>query len=99
MPRPTAVYDANVPYPAVLRDLLMWLAFLGVVRARWTDEIHKEWIRNLVDEANPKRTLAVLHKVRDKMNEAVREALVTGYQDWIPQVELPDPDDRHVVAA
>jgi len=31
--------------------------------------------------------------------EAVREALVTGYQDWIPQVELPDPDDRHVVAA
>jgi hypothetical protein len=99
MARPTAVYDANVLYPAVLRDLLMWLAFLGVVRARWTDEIHEEWIRNLVDEANPKRTRAVLHKVRDRMNEAVRDALVTGYQDWIPQVELPDPDDRHVVAA
>jgi hypothetical protein len=64
MPRPTAVYDANVLYPAVLRDLLLWLAFLGVVRARWTDEIQEEWIRNLADEANPKRTRAALHRVR-----------------------------------
>jgi predicted nucleic acid-binding protein len=99
MPRPTAVYDANVLYSAMLRDLLMWLAFLGVVRARWTDEIHEEWIRNLADEANPKRTRAALCRVRDKMNEAVRDALVTGYEGWVERVELPDPDDRHVVAA
>jgi hypothetical protein len=93
------IYDANVLYPAPLRDLLMWLAFLGVVRGRWTDEIQEEWVRNLADETNPKRTRKVLEKVRDKMNEAVRDALVTGYEEWIPKLQLPDPGDRHVVAA
>ncbi len=35
----TAVYDANVLYPAPLRDLLMRIALTGIVRARWTDQI------------------------------------------------------------
>lgn len=43
-----AVYDANVLFPAPLRDLLMHLALAGLYRARWTDRIHDEWIRNLL---------------------------------------------------
>ena len=27
------------------------------------------------------------------------DALVTGYEDLIPGLQLPDPDDRHVLAA
>jgi hypothetical protein len=44
----TAVFDACVLYPAPLRDFLMWLALSGRFRARWTDFIHDEWVRNLL---------------------------------------------------
>jgi hypothetical protein len=44
----TAVYDACVLYPAPLRDLLMELALTDLFRARWSEEIHKEWIRNVL---------------------------------------------------
>lgn len=33
------------------------------------------------------------------MNSHVRDCLVTGYEDLIEGLELPDPDDRHVLAA
>ncbi len=33
------------------------------------------------------------------MNAHVRDSLVTGFEHLIPSVELPDADDRHVVAA
>jgi hypothetical protein len=39
----TAIYDANILYPAPLRDLFIRLAQAGVVRARWTETIHHEW--------------------------------------------------------
>jgi hypothetical protein len=33
------------------------------------------------------------------MNAHVRDCLVTGYESLIPALTLPDPDDRHVLAA
>lgn len=39
------VLDANVLYPAQLRDLRMRLAVAGLIRVHWTDEIHEEWTR------------------------------------------------------
>ncbi len=33
------------------------------------------------------------------MNSHVRDCLVTGYESLIEGLELPDPDDRHVLAA
>jgi hypothetical protein len=69
--RYTAVLDACVLYPAPLRDLLVSLAVDGIYGARWTAEIHDEWIRNLVE----------------------------NYQYLTPTLELPDPGDRHVLAA
>lgn len=33
------------------------------------------------------------------MNKAVRDCLVTGYEPLLEAIELPDPDDRHVLAA
>ena len=35
----TVIYDANVLFPAPLRDLLIRISITGVVRARWTEEI------------------------------------------------------------
>ena len=36
----TALYDANILYPAPLRDLFIRIAQAGLVRARWTETIH-----------------------------------------------------------
>jgi hypothetical protein len=33
------------------------------------------------------------------MNQAVPDATVTGFESLIPSLNLPDPDDRHVLAA
>lgn len=41
--RPTLT-DANVLYPSLLRNLLMYLATAGACELRWTDQIHEEWL-------------------------------------------------------
>lgn len=95
----TALYDANVLYPSVLRSLLMWLATTGLFRAKWTEEINDEWSRHLL-ENYPDITPEKVERIRQKMNEHVPDALVEEYQALIPAIEgLPDPDDRHVLAA
>lgn len=38
-------------------------------------------------------------RLRELMNAAVRDCLVEGYESLIPILDLPDPDDRHVLAA
>jgi predicted nucleic acid-binding protein len=94
----TAIYDANVLYSAPLRDLLIRLAQAGLVRGRWTDAIHDEWMRNVL--ANRSELSAErLARTRSLMDQAVRDCLVTGYESRIASLTLPDPDDRHVLAA
>jgi hypothetical protein len=97
-PPAIALYDANVLYPAPLRDLLIRLAQAGLVRARWTETIHDEWLRNVLKD-NPQLSPQRLARTRTLMNDAVRDCLVTDYQDLIDSLTLPDPDDRHVLAA
>ncbi|MEE8058498.1 MAG: PIN domain-containing protein [Pseudomonadales bacterium] len=94
----TVVYDACVMYPAPLRSLLMYLALSDQFRARWTDMIHDEWTRNLL-VARPDLSAGKLQRVRDLINAHVRGCLVTGFEALIPDIDLPDKDDRHVVAA
>lgn len=98
MPNFTAILDACVLYPAPLRDFLMELALTDLFRARWTDEIHDEWIRNLL-ENRPDLRPDQLERTRTLMNLHVRDCLVTGYEDLISGLNLPDPEDRHVLAA
>jgi len=92
------VLDACVLYPAPLRDLLMELAAGGLFRARWSDEIHGEWMRSVLAD-RPDLVAAQLERTRDLMNGAVPDALVTKYEPLIAGLQLPDPNDRHVLAA
>ncbi|APC15290.1 PIN domain-containing protein [Pseudomonas frederiksbergensis] len=94
----TVVYDACVLYPAPLRDFLMWLALSGRFRARWTLEIHNEWKRNLLKN-RPDLTPEQLDRTSDLMNRAIPDACVTGYENLIEGLSLPDVNDRHVLAA
>ncbi len=94
----TVLYDACVLYPAPLRDLLVRLARTGVFRAKWTEHIHEEWIRNALNN-NPSLTRERLEATASKMNDAVMDSLVTDYVPLIAGLELPDVNDRHVLAA
>jgi predicted nucleic acid-binding protein len=93
-----AIHDANVLYPAPIRDLFLRLAQSRLVFAHWTEMIHDEWVRNLL-ENNPSLSPENIARTRRLMNAAVRDCLVTGYEVLINTVQLPDPDDRHVLAA
>lgn len=94
----TAIFDACVLYPAPLRDFLMWLSLSGRFRARWSRDIHEEWKRNLLLN-RPDLTGAQLDRTSELMDRAIPDGLVDGYQDLITGLRLPDPDDRHVLAA
>lgn len=94
----TAFFDANVFYGARLRSLILFLAQTKLFRARWSDRVHDEWIRNLL-EKRPSLQRADLMRTRQLMDAAVLDALVTGYEPLINAMDLPDPDDRHVLAA
>lgn len=91
-------YDANVLYPAELRNFLMHLALIGVFGARWSAEVHEEWIENLLAN-RPDLNREKLERTRTLMDKAAPHALVTGYKHLIPKLELPDRNDRHVLAA
>lgn len=93
-----AFYDANVLYPAELRNLLMHLALTGMFRAKWSATVHEEWMSSLL-ENRPDLTRQQLERTRQLMDQHVADALVTGYEDLIPGLYLPDPSDRHVLAA
>lgn len=94
----SVIYDACVLYPAPLRDFLMQLALTDLFRAKWTDRIHDEWIEHLLLK-RPDLTRDRLERTRDLMNSHVRDCLVDGYEPLIEKMSLPDPDDRHVLAA
>jgi predicted nucleic acid-binding protein len=92
------LYDANVLYPSTLRDLLIRVAQAGLVQAKWTERILDEAFSSLSTN-RPDLDSAKLARTRELMNQAVRDCLVAGYEQLVDAVELPDPDDRHVLAA
>jgi predicted nucleic acid-binding protein len=96
--RPVCVYDANVLYSAQLRDFLMRLALGEVACAHWTEQIHEEWMRN-VRADYPDITEEDLQRIQGLMDKALPGALVTGHEDRIEDLSLPDQSDRHVLAA
>ncbi|MDM0053901.1 hypothetical protein [Variovorax sp. J22R115] len=46
----TAILDACVLYPQLVRDLLMRLTFAGLYHARWSTAIEAEWTHNLLQK-------------------------------------------------
>jgi predicted nucleic acid-binding protein len=94
----TVVYDANVLYPAPLRDLLLETARAGEFRARYSAEILDEVFDSLVAN-HPGLEPARLRRTRALMEEAIPDVLITGHLGLVDALELPDPNDRHVLAA
>jgi predicted nucleic acid-binding protein len=92
------VLDACVLYSALLRDLWMRLSLEEAIDARWTKLIHDEWTRNALKN-HPGSQPEQWQHVVELMDRHAGNALVTGFEPLIPTLSLPDPDDRHVLAA
>jgi predicted nucleic acid-binding protein len=92
------IYDACVLYPAPTRDLLLRIANTGIVRARWSECILDECFRSIAAQ-RPDLAQAALDRTRRLMCEAVPDCMVTGFEHLEDALDLPDPDDRHVLAA
>lgn len=91
------ILDANVLYPFRVRDALLRFAEAGLFRARWSPTILDEWRRNLL-----KRRPGLQDSIDQQiaaMHRAFPEGCVHGADALIPSLTLPDPDDRHVLAA
>jgi predicted nucleic acid-binding protein len=93
----TAVFDSCVLFGIRLTSLLMELAMSGLFRPRWSDDIHREWMQAVSRKTGiPVEQLQIR---REAMDGAVLDCCVSGYEDLIEALTLPDPKDRHVLAA
>ena len=92
------VYDACVLHPAPLRDLLIRVANARVVQARWSERILDECFESIARQ-RPELPTGALDRTRALMVESVPDCLVTGFEPLEAAINLPDLDDRHVLAA
>lgn len=94
----TAVLDSNVLVPNVLNDVLMRLAERRLFRPLWSQAIFSEVARTVLrlrPDIPPER---IAYRLRC-MDATFEDARVHGWESLVPALELPDPDDRHVLAA
>ena len=90
-----AFFDTNVLYGAILNDLMLELAERGLFRPLWSEDVQFELGKNLVK--NGERPELVDKRI-GTMKSFFSDAMVSGYEDLIPQM-TNDQKDRHVLAA
>lgn len=98
-----AVLDTSVLYPSLQRDFLLSLAAEGSYRALWSsailDELHECEQEKLIETGfTPLRARSAADHLINTMGSAFDDAEVTDWERYVAAVELPDQDDRHVVA-
>jgi len=95
-----ALLDAACLVPVVITDTLLRLAEQGLFRPIWSEKIIDE-ARQALTIVHPELPdVAIARRLR-AMNDSFEDAVVPT-DAWLPLVEgleLPDPDDTHVVAA
>lgn len=99
-----AVLDTSVLWPSLQRDFLLSLAVEGTYRPLWSSAILDELVfheaQKLVRRGTPgAEANARADRLIATMTRAFDDALVTEWEPLENTYDLPDPDDRHVVAA
>ena len=97
MSRYSVILDANILFSGIKRDILLRIATNGLYRPRWSSHVLGEVkfslakFRNASDE-----DIALLIST---LNDDFPDALIYGYKSLITGLELPDANDRHILAA
>lgn len=100
----SALLDTCVLVPSRARDVLLEIASTGAFRPLWSSEVLAELdrtLRRLLGKrgVSPEETEACLTRLFRQMETAFPDARVTEWESLVETIQLPDPDDRHVVAA
>ena len=98
MKRPSryiVVFDASVLMPGFLANFLLWLAQTDLFQAKWSGDIHADWIRNRKKRYNIE--LAASKARRNVIDQMFPDGLVTGYEGRIDSLNV-NAKDRHVLA-
>lgn len=96
--RYSAFLDANVLHPAFLRASLLWFADARLLRPVWSKDVLEEWRRS-VQRRHADMDDTKLDIIQAAFVDQFPDAEVTEYERFIEAVDLPDPNDRHVLAA
>jgi predicted nucleic acid-binding protein len=91
-----AVLDTNVIYPVIIRDLLFWFAHYELYTPKWSNHIFEE-LKSVMERKGISSDVA--QKQVQVANKAFPDALVHNYEVLLENLNLPDPDDCHVLAA
>ncbi len=94
--RPIAALDACVLGGALRRNILLSLAEADLFRPKWSARILEE-TQKAISKMTKSKTDG--SRQREKIEDAFPEALVTEYESLEKDLNLPDADDRHVLAA
>lgn len=95
---PAVVLDACVLYPAALRDFLLQLVEADVFKGHMTATILDECFRS-VERTRPDLDPRKLRVTREAIEDSFGDLFIFGHEPLIERLSLPDPDDRHVLAA
>ena len=89
--------DACVLFPTVMREMLLGAAAAGGFEPVWSARILEEWAR--ATRRLPEGAEAVARGEIARLRAAFPEAEVAVPEELVAGLSLPDPDDRHVLAA
>jgi predicted nucleic acid-binding protein len=97
---PRAFLDASVLFSVALTDLFLRIATEELFDPLWSPDVEAEWTRRL-QEKRPDLKKERIQRRASVMREHFSRAVVSReeYLPYLSAIELPDPNDRHVVAA
>ena len=93
--------DANVLYPRVLRDYLVYAADEGAISIRWSRAILDEAVKHLqanIATFDAERAALLIRLLNDAYPDAEVEPSSSARRQ-VKGLAIPDEDDRHVLAA
>jgi predicted nucleic acid-binding protein len=93
-----ALLDANVLHPAFMRAALLWFADERLFRPAWSEQILAEWRRS-IKRRHTDLTDEQLDAMQQLMLDQFPDGQIKGHEQLIEAIDLPDADDRHVLAA
>lgn len=98
--RETVLLDANVLMSRVQRDYFLYAASEGVVDVKWSPDILREMNRNLVAKRDvPQQGADKLENLLSEHFPGAKTEPRAEHFAAFADVAMPDPDDRHVLAA
>lgn len=94
----TVVLDTNVLVGALIRNMILSLAEAGIFRPRWSTATINDEFARVFERLYPNQAGIAL-KQRDAILTAFPEGIAEVEECIVKGLSLPDPDDRHVLAA